>query len=221
MQHGWRLPPSFSNFTYGAPFMGLNLTSYYDGLLHVYAAGEEFYSSCDSCSWFSGSAPPLSGYVVGDAHNEENITGAPQYQVMTTYYFAGGQGWLSEQISAPNYDAYSPALVYEDSSPHSPRTVYVGGDGHIYQPWVDVPGTFAGEDIMAETGATPVALGQDDDALSSITGYFDGVNDHVFYIGVDQHVHELYMSNEYWGGAWSPNDLTLAAQATQYLPSMP
>jgi hypothetical protein len=200
------------------PFMGLDLTSYYDGLEHVYAAGQEYYSDCDECTWYPGAAPAMSGYVVGETHNGvQAIYGVQNYYGwIADNWFVGNYGWYTSYASANNYNPYSPIIAYEDNSDISPRVFYVGGDQHIYQMWDN-------EDIMQETGAVPAAMGSDDDALSAITGYFDGVNDHVFYIGVDQHVHELYMSSTTLVGGWSLNDLSVSANATQQssLPSLP
>ena len=198
------------------PFMGLNLTSYFDGLEHVYAAGQEVYSSCDECNWLPGTAPSLGGgYVFGETHSGvESIFGMASPGVLRNAYFVGG--WYQSDSWADNYNQNSPLLSYEDNSNISPRAFYVGGDQHIYQQWND-------EDITAEIGAPLAAMGSDDDALSPITGYYDGINDHVFYIGADQHVHELYMSSTTLSGGWLQNDLTLSANATQtdQLPNLP
>ena len=210
----WHDVPVTGSFP-APPLMGLNLTSYFDGLEHVYAAGQEVYSSCDECNWLPGSAPSLGGYVFGETHSGvESIFGMASYGVLRNTYFVGG--WYQSDSWADNYDEYSPLLSYEDNSSISPRAFYVGGDQHIYQQWND-------EDITAEIGAPLAALGSDDDALSPITGYYDGINDHVFYIGADQHVHELYMSSTTLSGGWLQNDLTLSANATQpgQLPSLP
>ena len=210
----WHDVPVTGSFT-APPFMGLNLTSYYDGFEHVYAAGQEVYASCDECGWGAGNAPALSfGYVAGQNFGAESIWGLGEtnYGWITEEYFWGG--WSSVTAYSPNYDPYSPLLTYADDTYY--RGFYVGGDQHIYQ--IGYP-----EDITQETGAPLVAMGSDDDALAPITGYYDGMNDHVFYIGADQHVHELYMSSSYRTGAWLQNDLTLSSGATEYsqLPSLP
>jgi hypothetical protein len=88
------------------------------------------------------------------------------------------------------------------------HVVYRGDDSHIYELWWDFHGWHY-NDLTTAAGA-PLA-GQDGAGGGDPTGYiFDAQGtQHVFYVGSDQHIHELW-----WDiNGWHHNDLTAATSA--------
>jgi len=80
---------------------------------------------------------------------------------------------------------------------------YLGTDLHVHELFV-VNGAWNTTDDTAAAGAPNAAAGS---ALSSFVDRVGGF--HVYYLGTDQHVHELFFVN----GAWNTSDDTAAAGA--------
>lgn len=108
---------------------------------------------------------------------------------------------LCSVISAPTgysfeHQGTAHVLVHTDSD--------VPGGGHILEYWADATGWHWG-DLMAATGAPGVSDSE------TVHGYvFRGEgSQHVDYIGLDGHIHELWWSTD----GWHHNDLSVAASA--------
>lgn len=95
-------------------------------------------------------------------------------------------------------------VVYEGFTPGE------GSDGHVHELWWN--GTWHHNDLTNASGAPFIGAG------SSPTGYFFPQSDeiygsqHVIYVGVDSHVHEIWDTTDDPG--WTHHDLTALANAT-------
>jgi hypothetical protein len=86
-----------------------------------------------------------------------------------------------------------------DSGQH---VLYVGTDNHVHDLWWDAAGGWRPTDLMAAAGGAPnAALG------SVLAGYPLGHSQHVFYVGADSHVYELWRDR---ASGWHPTDLVMA-----------
>ena len=244
---GWQDRAVTPSLTYlNPPYYGAGLTSYFDGsAMHVVTTSQEYYAS-DTCYFFDGLAfscsysnstpwwtgwmgSGLSGFLASTGSGPPDYTyytevfgetGIASAQVNILSDAAGNWEGRSNALTLPNYDVNNPSLQYTD--PYYVRTFYVGGDQHIYG--YDGGGA---EDLMPQSGGPNAAYSNSaagDDALTQLAGFFDGNYDHVFYIAVDGHVHELYNPTPWQlTGGWYSNDLNLSARATSpgQLPFMP
>ncbi|MCU1224359.1 MAG: hypothetical protein JWQ42_2452 [Edaphobacter sp.] len=112
-----------------------------------------------------------------------------------------GSAWqttdLSQQTGAPN--AASPSaltsLLYAGNQDH---VEYIGSDNHVHELWYN-GSIWHTTDLTQQTGAPNAA------SRSALSSLLYPVNeDHVWYIGSDQHVHEFW----YNGSIWQTADLT-------------
>jgi hypothetical protein len=108
---------------------------------------------------------------------------------------------LTAQTGGP-LAATGSSLTSVARSDGSWATYYVATNQHIYQLYFDSnTGVITNGDVTAGAGGPLAAIG-------SGLGAFDtgGPGTGVFYIGTDQHVHQMYWS----GSAWSNGDVTAA-----------
>jgi hypothetical protein len=62
--------------------------------------------------------------------------------------------------------------------------------------------------VIGFTTAVAVAVAASSATAQGMTGFSDGFGGHVFYVGTDAHIHQLYYSNAH---IWSNQDLTIAS----------
>ena len=93
------------------------------------------------------------------------------------------------------WDATGQHVNYIDASGHV-RELYNGPNSSPPNVWLD-------SDLTAVTNGVPAV------PESHLAGYWDGAGQHVNYIGVDGHVHELY--NGFFSSGWVDNDLSISA----------
>jgi hypothetical protein len=213
-------PVSTSQAIYGA-----YMASLWDGeVAHVYyTGGNELYFNGQ---WWLGSPPgTLGGYLsASNAGSTEHLFGStgfasnfvtdlkvtdPSVPPSADFSCAADAGWcttpVAMEVGAANCDVSSPTVSYLAGI----QTVYfcAASNGAILQYTAD--GTSAGVapiplDVPAEVDTTAQPQ------YSPISGFYDGDNLHVFYIGADGHVHEAYSPD---GQSWATNDLTDLASA--------
>jgi outer membrane protein assembly factor BamB len=99
--------------------------------------------------------------------------------------------WKSVSIPVPSLSYNSTVVLYPDSA--GLRYFFVGANGHVYS--LSSPGaqnTIV--DLSVSPGQSSLANGTKNFIgwTSDLAGFFDGTNDHVFFIGADSHVHEFY-----------------------------
>ncbi|HEX4835381.1 MAG TPA: hypothetical protein VFW01_03505 [bacterium] len=113
-----------------------------------------------------------------------------------------GQIWTAHVSAAPAAAVGSALTGYALGI--TQHVFYLGGDGHVRELWWDSGSGWHLNDLMTGVpeGAPGAAAG------SALTGYVLGNTQHVFYLGADNHVHELWRNP---GSGWHPNDLMTAA----------
>jgi hypothetical protein len=218
-------PVSTSKAIYGA-----YMASLWDGEeAHVYyTGGNELYYF--NQQWWQGSPPgTLGGYLSASATGAtEHLFGSasfasnfvtdlkvsdpsvpPSADFSCSTDASAATGWCTTPVAmeagAASCDVSSPTVTYLAGT----QTVYfcTASDGAILQ--YTAAGTSAGVtaiqlDVPAEIDTTT------EPQYSPVSGFYDGDNLHVFYIGADGHVHEAYSPD---GQSWATNDLTGLASA--------
>jgi hypothetical protein len=125
--------------------------------------------------------------------------------------FTGGEFVPTSIPGAPLAAAGSALTGFVDPTSGSSNIMHVfyqGANGHVYEFYHSGPGyppptvTFADPTHLA--GAPVAASG------SALTSFIDSTVMHVFYLGTDNHVHELYWTG---GTAWHKDDPTSLAGA--------
>jgi len=112
-------------------------------------------------------------------------------------------GWSSSTV-----DATAPAAVGTSLSGHmtsnSEEVFYLGSNRHVYELWRHSQNSDGWHltDVTMANVTKPIAA-----AGSPLAGFYDSTagTDSMFYLGTDQHVHELLFSTT---GLWSGLDLT-------------
>jgi len=158
----------------------------------------------------AGGAPPaapgsgLDGYVTASPNQQHvNYIGTDGH-VHELWY---GTQWAHNDLTAAAGGA-PPAVLdstldgYVTASPNQQHVNYIGTDGHVHELWYGTQ--WSHNDLTVAAGAPLAALD------STLDGYVTTSpnQQHVNYIGTDNHVHELWYETE-----WSHNDLTAAAGA--------
>jgi len=152
----------------------------------------------------------------------------PVYHCVRTHYigidqhvhelFLSGGNWQSADLTSAaggSTVSLSSSLVslIDRNSSNAVREYYVGTDQHVHELFLS-GGSWSDGDLFAIAPGPNAAMGS---ALASV---FDPVYHGVrtYYIGIDQHVHELFLS----GGNWQSANLTsylgapLAAPITSF-----
>jgi len=146
---------------------------------------------------------PTTGNEIGDICNRQTVRLGP-YLVQTE--------WSNSQTSCvigPLVAARGSRLDgYATTFNNQQHVNYVGTDNHIHELFYD--NVWHHNDLTLLAAAPSVAPG------THIDGYQTEFNQqqHVNFIGTDNHVHELY-----YAGAWKHNDLTVLAGAPAAAPS--
>jgi hypothetical protein len=150
----------------------------------------------------------LSGYWQSDnsVHVFYNGAGTDNH-VYQLRIFPGGPGWVWEDLTSLAdgiVPEVSRALNGYWGTDNSQHVNYIGSGNHIhelYRASGASPTDWTDNDLTALAGAVPP---HSDTALVSYWG--SDSSQHVFFIGTDGHVHELYVAPGTNG--WSDNDLT-------------
>lgn len=125
-------------------------------------------------------SPPANGGHWGDLTQTVNIC-----------HDYGSWSCSPTSVGANEYGQLQPTLAYRVSS--TVEVYVVGGDQRLYSPGQTFP-----TNPLAQISIYPPWY-------SPITGFWDGSYEHVFYIGTDSHVHELYRQT--FGAGFFTNDL--------------
>ena len=103
--------------------------------------------------------------------------------------------------------AGSPIEGYRLSN-DSQHVNYIGTDKHVHELYITAGAAWVDNDLTEEAGAVPPITTP---ATSALEGYrLSDDSQHVFFIGTDNHVYELYITA---GAGWIYNDLTALARA--------
>jgi len=114
---------------------------------------------------------------------------------------------LTQQAGAPPATPISTLDGYQTTFNNQQHVNFIGGDNHVHELFFD--NKWHHNDLTQLSGAPTAALG------SAVDGYATSFNNqqHVNFIGSDNHVHELFFDNK-----WHHNDLTLLAGAPAAVP---
>jgi hypothetical protein len=157
----------------------------------------------------AGAVPPipasdLAGYPLDDNSKHVFFVGTDHHAY--ELYFTAGEGWVFNDLTALAR-AVPPistsALTGHQLGGNSKHVFFIGTDSHVHELFIASGGRWADNNLTTLASAvlpTPT---------SALTSYRLGNSQHVFFIGTDNHVHELFID----GGSWADNDLTASANA--------
>jgi len=147
----------------------------------------------------SGSA--LDGYWGSDSSQHVNFVSIDGH--VHELYIHPGAGWVDNDLTAfANGAAAAPGSALDgywgsDSSQH---VNFISADGHVHELYIHPGAGWVDNDLTAFANGTLAAPG------SALDGYWGSDNSqHVNFISVDGHVHELYIHP---GAGWVDNDLS-------------
>jgi hypothetical protein len=107
-------------------------------------------------------------------------------------------------------DVQCPSVSYGVNG--TQHVFFVGEDLHIHELYSSGANWFINDLTLGSAGNPPLAAS--DWYLSPITGYWDGSIEHVFYIGSDSDIHELY-----YNGGWNTSDIVASGPGARPPPS--
>jgi hypothetical protein len=150
----------------------------------------------------AGSA--LDGYWGSDSSQHVNFIGTDGH--VHELYIHPGASWVNNDLTVMSGNGVAPAVGSaldgywgSDSSQH---VNFVGTDGHLHELYIHPGASWVNNDltVMSGNGVAP-AVG------SALDGYWGSdSSQHVNFIGIDGHVHELYIHPG--AASWANNDLT-------------
>jgi hypothetical protein len=154
----------------------------------------------------------LDGYWGSDSSVHVNFIAAGVDPYVHELYIApGAAGWVDNDLTklagavAPKVVPVAPALDGYWGSDSSQHVNFIGTDGHVHELYI-APGA-AG---WVDNDLTKSANGVLPSTFTPLVGYWGSdSSQHVNFIGVDDHVHELYIAPGAAG--WVDNDLTALA----------
>ena len=127
-------------------------------------------------------------------------------------YFTAGTGWVYNDLTAlaravpPAATSALDGFRLSDDSKH---VFFIGTDNHVHELFI-AGGRWDDNDLTTLASAVPPT------ASSALTGFrLSDDSQHVFFIGTDNHVHELFIA----GAGWTDNDLTTLASAVPPTPA--
>jgi Pro-kumamolisin, activation domain/Abnormal spindle-like microcephaly-assoc'd, ASPM-SPD-2-Hydin/Subtilase family len=165
----------------------------------------------------AGAVPPtvtssLEGFPLSDDSQHVFFIGTDGH--VYELYITAGAGWVYNDLTAlaravpPNPTTALDGYRLSDDSKH---VNYIGTDGHVHELYITRGGRWVDNDLTSLAGAVPPI------PTTALDGYpLSDDSEHVFFIGTDHHVHELYLTR---GAAWVDNDLTALAGAVPPIPT--
>ena len=158
----------------------------------------------------AGAVPPtatsaLAGYRLSDDSKHVFFIGTDNH--LYELYITAGAGWVYNDLTAlaravpPTATSALDGYRLSDDSKH---VNFIGTDNHVHELYITGGGRWVDNDLTTLAGAVPPT------ATSALEGFrLSDDSQHVFFIGTDNHVHELYIA----GAGWVDNDLTTLAGA--------
>jgi hypothetical protein len=177
------------------------------------------YSEPSGHGWVDGAIGPASlntpmpGYYGSDGSKWVfYVAGGPAGTGIHEFYTAPGAvkpGWTDNDLTASTggVQPHGDTIDAYRSSDGSRHVNFIGADGHVHELSIGTGEThWANNDLTAPTGAVGPLDGT---ALNSYAGA--GGSRHVNFIGVDGHIHQLFVAGGETG--WVDGDLTKLAEA--------
>ena len=147
----------------------------------------------------TGSA--LDGYWGSDNSQHVNFTDINGH--VHELYIHPGAGWVDNDLTAMARGtpaAPGSALDGYWGSDNSQHVNFIDINGHVHELYIHPGAGWVDNDLTAMAGGTPAAAG------SALDGYWGSdSSQHVNFLSVDGHVHELYIHP---GAGWVDNDLS-------------
>ncbi len=206
----------WGDYTFGGArpyetFNGANLTAMWDGSIdHVFYYGFNtsyafgLYELYYNGNWWQGSPPQMQqGWLSSSVGSgiTEFVFGAASSGMQLDYDI--GSGWADQSVVGTGCGGTSPTATYRTSN-----SIYsfCSASGSI---WMAINGGSSGVFDMS----LPVAAEQGNSypAYSPVAGFQDGGGTcHLYYIGTDSALHELYSSTCAASASWSSSMITSA-----------
>jgi hypothetical protein len=166
----------------------------------------------------AGAVPPiptsaLAGFRLGADSKHVFFIGTDNH--VYELYFTAGTGWVFNDLTSlarAVRPAATSAIDGHRLGDDSKHVFFIGTDNHVHELFIAPGGRWADNDltVLAGPGAVPPT------PTSALTSYpLSDDSQHVFFIGTDNHVHELFID----GGSWTDNDLTAQAGAVPPTPT--
>ena len=164
----------------------------------------------------AGAVPPtvtsaLAGFRLSNDSKHVFFIGTDNH--VYELYFTAGTGWVYNDLTALARavpPAATSALAGFRLSDDSKHVFFIGTDNHVHELFIAGDGRWDDNDLTTLAGAVAPA------ATSALTGHrLSDDSQHVFFIGTDNHVHELFIA----GAGWADNDLTTLAGAVPPTPA--
>jgi hypothetical protein len=164
----------------------------------------------------AGAVPPtptsaLAGFRLSNDSKHVFFIGTDNY--VYELYFTAGTGWVYNDLTSlaravpPTATSAIDGHRLSDDSKH---VFFIGTDNHVHELFIAPGGRWADNDLTSLATAKPPT------PTSALTSYrLSDDSQHVFFIGTDNHVHELFID----GGSWADNDLTALAGAVPPIPT--
>jgi hypothetical protein len=170
----------------------------------------------------AGAVPPiptsaLAGFPLGPllGPNSKHVFFIGTDNHVYELYFTAGTGWVYNDLTAlarAKQPTPTSALAGHGFGNDSKHVFFIATDNHVHELFIAGDQRWADNDLttLAGVGAKPPT------PTSALTSHLLGDNSqHVFFIGTDNHVHELFID----GGTWADNDLTALASAVPPTPT--
>jgi hypothetical protein len=170
----------------------------------------------------AGAVPPiptsaLAGFLLGPllGPNSKHLYFIGTDNHVYELYFTAGTDWVFNDLTSlarAKQPTPTSALAGHGFGDDSKHVFFIAIDNHVHELFIDGGGRWADNDLttLAGVGAKPPTL------TSALASHLLGDNSqHVFFIGTDNHVHELFID----GGTWADNDLTALAGAVSPTPT--
>lgn len=195
---------------------------YQAGNVHVFYQGETQHiyggllnsGSFEDITSLTGAPDPasLSSPITGfaDASGDHVFFAASNQHVYQLYYEANLHEWtpvedITTTSGAPVAAGGSSLSGFSDTP--GEHVIYLGTNNHVYQLYYNFNAHEWGYgDLTSITGNIPAAAG------SPLSSYFDSNGEHIFFLGTNHHVYQLWFEDS--ANKWVPvEDLTAAAGA--------
>jgi hypothetical protein len=142
-----------------------------------------------------------------DSSGEHVFYLGPNHHVYHLYYAFNPGKWmgaadLTTLTGAPVAASGSSLTSFSDTP--GEHLIYLGTNNHVYQLYYNFNAHAWGYgDLTSITGNVPAAAG------SALASFFDSSGEHIFFLGTNQHVYQLYFENS--ANKWvAVEDLTAA-----------
>lgn len=140
--------------------------------------------------------------------NQQQVFYIGPDQNLYELYWTPGVFWQGENVTAaakvPSAALGSSLTGFFNSSSNQQEAFYIGADQNIYEVYWTLNIGWQGGNVTAAANVAPPVIG------SPLSSFFNpsGTQQQVFYIGPDQHVHQVYWTPNL---GWQSQDVSVAA----------